>query len=110
MMNKLGTTIVGFPKYIFEWTVGLIIAILSDLHITTLVVTGVAVGFAASSVLIGVATFFVAYSISRIVAHIAEGFVHGFVQHGKAMQDVISYHANTVASSEQPVIKVDDHG
>lgn len=87
-------TLVRFPKYIVEWTVGLIIAILSDLHITTLAVTGVAVGFAASSVLIGVAAFFVFYTLSRISSNVADGIVFGtraigaaVQQHAAVMQD-----------------------
>jgi hypothetical protein len=67
---------VGFPKYIIQWIGGLIVAILTDLHITTLAVTAVAVGF-ASSLSVGIATFFVIYSLSRIIAIIADGYVIG---------------------------------
>lgn len=68
MSEDLVRTIVGFPKYIWGWTLGLIVAILSDLHITTLAVTGVFAGIYGESVILGILVFFVTYSISRVLA------------------------------------------
>lgn len=64
--------VTNFPKYIVGWVLGLIQAVLADLHMTTLAITGVAVGFALSSVTAGVAAFFVAYTLSRIVSNHAD--------------------------------------
>lgn len=66
-------TVVNFPKYAIEWVVGLIIAILSDLHITTLAVAGAFIGLVANSPEVGLAGFFVLYSLSRVVAFIGQG-------------------------------------
>lgn len=77
LAENLVKALVGFPKYIVEWFVGLLIVTLNDLHITTLAVTGVAVGFASGSVLIGIAAFFVAYTASRTFAIIGDGVAVG---------------------------------
>jgi predicted MFS family arabinose efflux permease len=91
--------LVQFPKYLVEWTVGLLIAILTDLHITTLAVTGVAVGFAASSVLIGVATFFVVYTLSRILSNVADGIAFG----SRSIAASIQQHASVVQQGQAEV-------
>jgi hypothetical protein len=90
--------LVRFPKYLLEWTVGLLIAVLTDLHITTLAVTAVVVGFAASSVLIGVAAFFAAYTLSRIASNVADGVVFG----SRSVAAAISQHAAVVQQGQQP--------
>jgi small-conductance mechanosensitive channel len=94
--EALVRALVRFPKYILEWTVGLIVAILSDLHITTLTVTGVAVGFAASSVLVGVAAFFVVYTLSRIISNVADGVVFGT----RNVAGAIQLHASVMREKE----------
>ena len=85
LRQTLTRVIVGFPKYILEWSLGLLIVVLSDLHITTLAVTGLFIGLAASSVLVGIAAFLVAYTVSRIVYDLAEGFVVGTGQISRAI-------------------------
>lgn len=70
--------VVGFPKFAIEWVVGLLIAIMTDLHIAALAVTGVLVGLAVGSVLVGLAAFFVAYSFSRIISYVANAIGTGF--------------------------------
>jgi fucose 4-O-acetylase-like acetyltransferase len=74
-----------FPAYFVGWTVGLIVAILTDLHVTTLAVAGVATGVAAESLTIGVAAFFVLYVISRIVANLADAVGHGLNNNARAI-------------------------
>jgi hypothetical protein len=69
--QELVTSIVHLPRYLAQWVAGLIIVIFSESIVTTLAVTGVAVGFATSSILIGVASFFVLYSFARFVDMIA---------------------------------------
>lgn len=66
LWEDLVRAIVGFPKYIFGWTVGLVIAVLTDLHITALAVTAALAGVYGTSVLLGVLVFFAIYSLSRV--------------------------------------------
>lgn len=66
LWEDLVRAIVGFPKYILGWTVGLIIAALTDLHITALAVTATLAGVFGGSILLGVLVFFAIYSISRV--------------------------------------------
>lgn len=80
---------VEFLPYALTYTVGLIVAILTDLHITTLAITGVLLGAYEGSILFGLAAFFVLYSISRVVGNVAESIGYG-----------LRYHANATA---QPV-------
>ncbi len=77
MWEDLVRSIVGLPKYVLGWTGGLVIAILSDLHMTTLAVTGVVAGFALDSWLWGVVAFFALYSLSRVVSTLANAIGFG---------------------------------
>lgn len=77
MIKQVGEVLKAFPKYILGWVVGLIAAILSDLHITTLAVSGIAVGIASHSIAIGVAAFFVLYSVSRIASYVSDSIGFG---------------------------------
>jgi hypothetical protein len=63
---------VGFLPYALTYTVGLIVAILTDLHITTLAITGALLGVYTGSILFGVLAFFVLYTASRIMGNVAE--------------------------------------
>lgn len=76
--EELVRALVGFPKYAAGWVLGLITAILTDLNITTIAVTGVAVGLATSSVLTGLAVFFVVYSLLRGVNLLSSSIGFGF--------------------------------
>jgi hypothetical protein len=77
MGEELIRALVGFPKFAIGWVVGLIVAIITDLHIATLAVTGILAGFVFHSALVGVFAFFVAYSASRIVSYIANAIGMG---------------------------------
>lgn len=89
--EQLVGTIIAFPKYAFGWVVGLVIAVLSDLHITTLAITGVLGGFVFGSALIGVFLFFVAYTISRVLSNIADGSVYAGNQVARALVSRVEY-------------------
>lgn len=69
--ENLVRSIVGFPKYALEYTIGLIIAILTDLHITTLAITAVIGGFVFGSVLGAIFLFFIVYTLSRVASNTA---------------------------------------
>lgn len=72
---------VGFLPYALTYTVGLVVAILTDLHITTLAITAVLAGFYTGSILFGVLAFFLLYSASRVVGNIAEAIGFGLRNH-----------------------------
>lgn len=98
----------GLPKYAFEYTVGLLIAIVTDFIITTLALAGVSVGFATGSALDGVATFFIIYSVLRIIGNLAEAV-------GLNLRYLANTHGNVVSGlatslNEQPpaVLSVED--
>jgi hypothetical protein len=65
--EELITAIAHFPRTIAEWTVGLLIVLLTESVVITFALAAVAVGFAADSILIGVASFGVLYSLARMV-------------------------------------------
>jgi hypothetical protein len=75
--ENLVRSVVGFPKYIVEWTVGLIVAILTDLHITTLAITAALGGVYYHNALLGLLLFFVLYSASRVAGVIANSIGFG---------------------------------
>lgn len=75
--ETLVRSIVRFPAYALDWIVGLITVILSDLHVTTLAVTGVVVGLWGGSLLVGLVAFFVLYAVSRIVSNVANSIGFG---------------------------------
>jgi hypothetical protein len=100
--QQLRQAIVGFPRYISTWMLGLIVAIISDYHITTLTLTGVAVGFATGSVLIGLASFFVIYAFSRSLSNIADGVAYSASLLGSSVERAANHHAQITGS---PVIK-----
>lgn len=97
----------GLPKYVFEYTIGLLIAIVTDFHITTLALAGVAVGFARESVLDGVATFFVIYSVLRIVGNLAEAIGLSLRYIANTHGSVVSNLTTTLDRQEPPVITVE---
>jgi len=76
-MEEFIRAILNFPKYIFGWFVGLISAILSDVHITTLAVTGALAGLLTGSLLFGLLFFFLLYCVSRIVSNLANAIGFG---------------------------------
>jgi len=73
--ENLVRSVVGFPKYIVEWTVGLIVAILTYLHITTLAITAAVGGVYYHNALLGLFLFFILYSASRVAGVIANSIV-----------------------------------
>ena len=75
--KDLWQAIKHFPAYILGWTVGLIIAVLVDIHITTLAITGVLIGFAVDSALWGGISFLLLYILSRIVGNLANAIGNG---------------------------------
>ena len=77
IFNELYETVKDFPAYALGWTVGLVIAILRDVHVTTLVVTGVFVGLLFGSILSGVSVFFILYSLSRTLSNISDSIGFG---------------------------------
>jgi len=97
----------GLPKYVFEYTIGLLIAIVSDFHITTLALAGTAVGFARGSVLDGVATFFVIYSALRIVGNLSEAVGLNLRYLANTHGNVVSGLTATLDRQEPPVITVE---
>jgi hypothetical protein len=97
----------GLPKYIFEYTVGLLIAVVTDFHITTLALAGAFVGLARGSVLDGVATFFVIYSLLRIVGNLAEAVGINLRYFANTHGTVVSSLSATLDRQEPPVIAVE---
>lgn len=83
--KELINALLSFPAYFVGWTVGLLVAILTDLHVTTLAIAGVAIGVATSSFSTGIAAFFVLYVLSRIVANLADAVGHGLNNNARAI-------------------------
>lgn len=99
--ENLVRTIIGFPKYLLEWTIGLVIAVLSDLHITTLALTGIVSGLALSSVLWGVVVFFGLYSLSRVVALLSNAVGFGFQGLARATSESGYAFANVFTQAQE---------
>jgi hypothetical protein len=79
---------VQFPAYALTYTVGLVVAILTDLHITTLAIAGALLGVYQGSILFGLVAFFILYSISRVVGNVAESIGYGLRYHANAVQQM----------------------
>jgi hypothetical protein len=90
MFKPLAQTVVAFPRYAALWVTGLAIAILSDIYVTALAVTGVVGGLVFHSVLVGVFIFFVAYSLSRVIGNLADSVGYG----ARGIAASIRYHAD----------------
>lgn len=86
-LNQLFKAIVGFPIYFFGWTIGLCVAILTDLHITTLAISGVLVGLARESVVDGFTAFFLLYVFSRVLSNVADAIGIGLNNNARAIRD-----------------------
>lgn len=86
-LRQLFQAIIGFPAYLFGWTIGLLVAVLTDLHITTLAISGVLVGFARESVIDGFAAFFILYVLSRIFSNVADAIGVGLNNNARAIRD-----------------------
>lgn len=86
-LRQLFRAIIGFPVYFFGWTIGLAVAVLTDLHITTLAISGVLVGLARESVIDGFVAFFILYTLSRIFSNIADAVGIGLNNNAKAIRD-----------------------
>lgn len=67
----------GLPAYAVVWVFGLIALIFSDVTVTTLALVGVFVGLALGDVFWGFATFFIAYSVARLVANLSQAIGFG---------------------------------
>lgn len=100
--EELVQSVIGFPKFAIEWVIGLIIAILTDLHIASLAVTGLVAGFVFHSVLTGVFVFFLAYSISRIVSYVANAIGTGLGRLADAT------YKGAVYQPQPPIITVEE--
>jgi hypothetical protein len=83
--KELWDSLVYFPGYLIGWTVGLIVAILTDLHVTTLAIAGVAVGIATDSISNGFAAFFVLYVFSRVISNLADAIGYGLNNNARAI-------------------------
>ena len=75
----LGKAIIGFPKFILIWVVGLLAAVLSDYGLFAMALLAVAAGFLAAqlfatltAVLVGAVVFFGFYVRLRVVMAQAE--------------------------------------
>lgn len=77
LFESLKNSVRGFPRYIVQWVGGLVVVVLTDLHMTALAVTGLTVGWATKSPRWGVAAFFVAYTASRVIGNLADAVGHG---------------------------------
>lgn len=97
LAHEVIDAMINFPMFLFEYTIGLIVMIISDVYIATLALAGGAVGLASNDWKIGLATFFVVYSFSRVVNTVANAVGttgqnigmavnNGLVQHGHAVR------------------------
>jgi hypothetical protein len=101
--------VVGFPKYILEWVIGLVVAILTDLHITTLAVTAILAGFYFSNPLLGVLIFFAIYSISRVASLTSNAVGFGAREIAGANSSIAGTISQVFQAQAQPqVVKVDE--
>jgi hypothetical protein len=85
LADLFGQTIAHFPKYLTEWTVSLLIVILSETLVTTMAVFSILLAFLLHSVLVGFVAFFGVYTLSRIVYMIADAIRGGAVRLGDAV-------------------------
>jgi len=86
--EHLVRSLIGFPKYILEWTLGLIVAVLTDLHITTLAVTGAISGLYFGDVTLGFLLFFFLYTASRVASMVANSIGIGSQEIGQSNRQV----------------------
>ena len=102
LVRELGSAVINFPLFIIEMVTSLLVLVISDIYIATLAIAGGTVGLATGEWEIGLATFFVLYSVSRVVntvanaigsagQNVAMGINHGFVQHGNAIRIVAEH-------------------
>jgi len=87
LTELFGQSIAAFPKYIVEWTVSLLIVVLTETIVTTIAVLAVLSGLALHSVLLGLVVFFAAYVFTRAAFVI-----------GDAIAGSSRYMVNTAAS------------
>lgn len=83
--REILTALRWFPKYVYEYIAGLVLVILTDVHITTIAITSVILGVVVSDILLGFLTFFVFYTISRIASNIANAIGVGFINLGRSI-------------------------
>lgn len=81
--------LVNAPEYLFGWTWGLILTVLSDTTITTLAVTGALVGLLLDSILIGFVAFFVLYSLARLTIALANAIGSGLTNIAQVLAVVL---------------------
>jgi hypothetical protein len=90
--EDLVRALVGLPKFLIEYFVGLVHVILTDYYIFTFLLAAVLFGVARESVLEGFLAFFVIYSLFRVLTA-------GLSQ----IAESIAYHAR-VTNPPQPEI------
>jgi hypothetical protein len=72
--------VVNFPKFLLQYTVGVLIFILSDYNLFTMALLGIVAGFVANAWLVGVLVFLGVYVASRAlsaaIGQVAEAVGH----------------------------------
>ena len=106
-MQELKATVPKFPLYIINFIASLTAAILSDIVVTTISITAAVVGLTASSVLIGFSTFFVLYTVARLVSHIADTIGFSAIAVERSADKISTAIAQSAIDSETPVYKVE---
>lgn len=89
--------LVAAPLFAVELVVSILVCVISEIYVATFALTGVAVGFATESIPVGIASFMILYSLSRVLGTLANAvgasgqmvggaIAQGLVQHGHAVR------------------------
>jgi hypothetical protein len=81
LTEDLVRAILGFPKYAVEYLGSLIVAILTDVNLSTLGAIAVLVGIVKRSVSAGLLALFTGHFIGRSIGMLADSIVAGFRGH-----------------------------
>lgn len=113
--TEAGKALVNLPLFLIELITSLAVCAISEIYVATFALTGVAVGI-ASDWKIGLAAFFVLYSVSRVINSVANAIGsagqnvaitlgQGLVQHGYAIREAA--HPTPVPEGEPGIAKID---
>lgn len=95
--HKVFDTLWGLAPFLIRYVVLMFVAVFTDPIIFSMFVGAVAVGFATNA-LVGVATFFILYTVARVVGNVADSI--GFAGH--SMTNAAIQHVNGIGMVFRP--------
>jgi hypothetical protein len=89
LTTDVAHAIVGFPKALATWVLGLVYAVCTDTAVQTFTVAGGVTGFLTNSILAGLLVFFVLHSLGNLTRAVNEALLGASTRVGNNVASVM---------------------